>query len=49
VSRDDERYLYIWVNCADVVRFFKKIRKNKSGYGENWSRTFDRAPLIVYK
>ncbi len=27
----------------------KKIEKNKSQYGENLSRTFDRAPSIVYK
>jgi hypothetical protein len=27
----------------------KKIEKNKSQYGENLSRTFDRAPSVVYK
>jgi hypothetical protein len=27
----------------------KKIEKNKSQYGKNLSRTFDRAPSVVYK
>ncbi len=27
----------------------KKVEKNKSQYEENWSRTFDRAPSVVYK
>ncbi len=27
----------------------KKSKKNKSQYEENWSRTFDRAPSVIYK
>jgi hypothetical protein len=32
-----------------LYRLKKKIEKNKSEYGENLSRTLDRAPLVVYK
>ena len=39
---------YGWIALV-LYGWKKKIEKNKSDYGENLSRTLDRARLVVYK